>query len=718
MAPVDREALETYVFTVNSIRKQHRVAVLSVLFWVTSVAAGEVTIYRDTWGVPHIYGDTQEAAIYGHGYAQAEDRLDDLLGAYLLGVGRAAGVYGPGLLERDLVARIARHEEIARARYGELSAESRRVVESFVAGVRAYMRDHPDRVPAWAELPEPHHVVALYRAFIWAWPWGQAHGDLERAGSHVSDGRGSNQWVVGAGRSAEGAPIAMFDPHLSWAPQNRFYEAHVHGGDLDFYGFSIVGTPLMALGHTDLLSLALTTGGPDCADVYEERIDPDDPMRYEYDGEWRAVQATDVVIQVKTKDGTRPETRRVERTHHGPILERRDGRAWTIRTGYDDEIGLVEQWLGMIKADNLGEFLHAMQANQSLPQNVMYADVNDNIYYVRAGRVPVRPPGFEWDRPVPGWTSATEWRGIHRLAQLVQILNPPAGFMQNTNVSPGVMMPDSPLTAERYPAVVYNTRTDRSNSRGRRVLGLLGSQDKLTLEDALRFAVDTFVDRSDRWQAALGQAYETHESLFPELAPAVRLLGDWNGHVDADSRAATLFRQWMRACRADESGVPRGTIEHGGVLTAADQTALLEALTRATESLRSSHGRIDVPWGAVHRIRRGDDSWPVAGCRADGISTLRSVRFSSPDEQGISYASGGQMCTTVVLLEKDGVRSYSATPFGQSNDPRSAHYADQAEKLFSRGRLKPTWYPKSELLKHVESKRTLIVPDAISRAGP
>ncbi len=234
----------------------------------------------------------------------------------------------------------------------------------------------------------------------------------------------------------------------------------------------------------------------------------------------------------------------------------------------------------------------------------------------------------------------------------------------------------------------------------------------LALSSPVALAVDTYVDRSDRWQAVLKEAYETRKPEFEELAPAVRLLLDWNGHMDIDSRAAALYRQWMRVCRERDSGVPRGTIEHGGdPLTEAEHTALLQALSRAAGTMRERHGRIDVPWGEIHRIRRGGGSWPVAGCRADGISTLRSVRFGSSDENGISWARGGQMCTTVVRLEKGAVRSLSATPFGQSNDPDSPHHADQAEKLFSRGALKPTWYSKSELLKHVESKRVLSVPE-------
>ena len=148
-------------------------------------------------------------------------------------------------------------------------------------------------------------------------------------------------------------------------------------------------------------------------------------------------------------------------------------------------------------------------------------------------------------------------------------------------------------------------------------------------------------------------------------------------------------------------------IEYGEDLSPDGQVALLEALERAVHSMLKTHGRIDIPWGDLHRIQRGSRSWPVGGLRADGVSTLRSVRFSSPDSNGVSQASGGQICTTVVLLQEGNVSSYSLTQFGQSDDPESPHFADQAEKLFSPARLKPTWYGKTDLLRNLESKQTL-----------
>ena len=692
----------------------YRLCVFFVLLFAVrpahSAAQAEVTIYRDAWGVPHIYGTSPEAAMYGYGFAQAQDRLDDILTLYTIAQGHAARAFGKKWIQRDLETRIARHAEIARSGYPDLSAETRQLIEHYTRGLLDYIREHPEEKPEWAPLPKPYHVLALYRAFIWDWPWGQALGDLKRTGSHLRDDRGSNQWVVGPRRSAEGGPIALIDPHLSWNPENRFYEAHVHGGDLHFFGFSIVGTPLIVLGHTNIFSVAATTGGPDCADVYEEKINPQNPLQYEYDGKWRAIQVREIKIEVNTPEGIKTERRNIERTHHGPIVKHKANRAYVIKTAYDTESGFVEQLLHMIKSANLGDFLNALSKNQMLPQNIMYADIYGNTYYIRAGRVPIRPKGFHWDRPVPGWKSQTEWQGMHPVQDLVQILNPGPGYMQNCNISPGTMMPQSPLIPDHFPEYIYNDRANRSNERGRRALQLLGTRSNMTLQEALEIAVDTYVISASMWQTALAEAYKAHSTPFSHLQPAVQHLQDWDGRMDASSVGASIFRFWMRACQNKTSNVPISRIQEGKPLAGGAQFALMKALDDAVEEMMARIGRIDVPWGDIHRAHRGSISWPVSGYSADGIRTFRAVKGSPPNAKGISSVLWGQFCTTVVLLKKEGISSYSVTPYGQSNRPDSPHFADQGQLLYSKGRLKPTWYNKEEMLKRVETRLTLKVP--------
>ncbi len=694
----------------------HAIIITFCLFFAVATAhaasPSEVTIYRDAWGVPHIFGDTEESAAYGHGYAQAEDRLDDILTLYTIVQGKAASAFGPDYLQKDYETLLARHDEIARTQYPQLSLRVRRIIEYYVRGMLDYLKEHPEAKPDWAPLPKPYHVVALYRAFIWDWPWDQALGDLKRIGSHSSDGRGSNQWVVNTSRSAEGAAIALIDPHLTWNPANRFYESHVHGGDLNFYGFSIVGTPLMVLGHTNIFSIAATTGGPDCADIYEEQINPDNPLQYRYNDAWQDIRVQEVEVEVKTPSGIVKEPSIIERTHHGPIVKRIKDRAFVVKTAYDEETGFVDQLLNTLLSQNIGEFLKAISANQLLPQNIMYADIYGNTYYLRAGRVPIRHPDFHWDRPVPGWVSQTEWTGFHPLSDLVQILNPGNGFMQNCNISPGTMIPQSPLQPEHYPSYIYNDEPDRTNARGRRALELLETHDRLTLDQALKIAVDTYVVDSDRWQHVLSSAFEVHQTPFGHLEQAVAQIVEWDGRMEPESIGASLFSYWMSACRSDQTDVPMSLVESGKPLAGGVQRTLLKALESAVHTMQNYYGRIDVPWGDIHRAFRGDQSWPVGGYSSNGINTLRAVTSSPPDEKGISKVRGGQFCTTVVLLKPDGIVSYSAVPYGQNNLSDSPHFSDQGRLLYSKGRLKPTWYGQANLLEKFESKRTLKTPSS------
>lgn len=675
------------------------------LVFSADASGGEVTIYRDTYGVPHIYGDSEEAAAFGQGYAQAEDRLETLLKAYLKAQGKMAKAFGEEWLEEDYIQRVCRHGEVSREKYDELNPDVRKFVEYFVAGVKRYMSEHPEKVPAWAEEPEPYHVVALARYSIYGWPLGEAMDDLKRgreAREKADDGRGSNEWVIGRRHSAEDCVIALFDPHLGWKDERLFHEAHLHGGDLNVFGFNFVGAPGMGLGHNDYLYWACTTGGPDTADVYEEEINPDNPLQYRYDGEWRDISVEVVEIEVKTEDGIKTMKREIHRTHHGPIIERDENEAYVFKLAYEEEIALVEQIYRMNKSKNLAEFIGAVRMLQFMAQNLMYADIYGNMYYLRNGRVPIRPEGYDWDQPVPGNTSATEWLGIHNLEDLVQILNPPAGFMQNCNISPGTMMPNSPLTPDRYREYIYNTSWDTSNTRGRRFLEIMEEMDQITAEDALRIANDVQIEGVGVWQKALVDIYRAHSKEFGDLAEAVEIIGEWDHRADIDSIGMTLFFAWW------ESGA-RELSRRGKPVTIETQRDALMALREAVSYMRKTYKSIRIPWGDVHRMKRGDKTFPVAGIAKHGLVTLRAVDGGDPDEDGVIYMNRGQFCTTVVFL-KPPVHSYSAVPYGQSEYADSPHYADQAEKLFSKSLLRPTWYQKKELMKHLESEKTLSVP--------
>src|SRR5437868_3006417 len=264
----------------------------------------EVTLYRDDYGIPHIFAANIEAAAFAVGYAQAEDRLEDLLKDYRLASGTMAEAFGPSYYSHDLIQHMVRHAEVAREKYQEISPEVRAIIEAFQAGIKAFMHEHPEQVPAWAQEIHPWDVVALSRQMLYAWVVSQVATKLAMSGIRLQlpPYRGSNAMLIAAKRSAMGAPIAIIDPHLSWYDEYRFYPLRIYAGDFKAAGVAALGLPLPFLGHNLYCSVAMTTGGPDCADAFEEELNPENPRQYLYDGKWRDMQVRTERIAVRSGD--------------------------------------------------------------------------------------------------------------------------------------------------------------------------------------------------------------------------------------------------------------------------------------------------------------------------------------------------------------------------------------------------------------------------------
>jgi len=689
-------------------------------------ASATALILRDEFGVPHIFAPDVETAAYAIGYAQAEDRLEELLKNYRRATGTMAEVFGSEFLPHDYWQRLWQHAEVSRRFYHRLSPRVRAVIEAFLEGVRAYMAAHPEKVPHWAPELHPWHVVALARFLLFGWPVGEALGDLRRAGITPDppagippelwrawerrsgfgvEDRGSNAMLIAPERTAMRAPIAIIDPHLEWYGEFRFYQVRIYAGAFAAAGVTLVGTPLPVLGHTAFCSLAMTTGGPDTSDVYEEDINPEDPRQYRYDGAWRPMRVRSERIGLRDGDRIRWVTVELEYTHHGPIVARRGRKAYALALPYAEEVGLLDQILEMWSARTLEEMKRALARLQLMAQNVLIGCTSGDIYYARVGRVPIRPPGVDPSRPIPGHTSATEWRGIHPLSDLVQLHNPPSGYMQNCNVTPFAMTRDSPLVPERYLPYIYNaSRTAPRHQRGERVAEILDAATRVTEEQALAIAFDTGVWHADLWQARLREAWErAPESARSSDATALyEMIQHWNRRSDPDSEGALAFYAFKKSLGPALAPFvdPPPTL---------NDTLLLEALERAARWLRTTFGTLRVPYGRYFRVGRegGERTWPVGGGTLTdvGMATPRAITFVPTGTMMLGRA--GQSATHIVILTKP-PRSYSVVPLGHSDDPRSPHWDDQAERLFSQGRAAPTYFlRRDELQRHVTVRQVV-----------
>ncbi|MEE8551351.1 MAG: penicillin acylase family protein, partial [Gemmatimonadota bacterium] len=424
--------------------------------------------------------------------------------------------------------------------------------------------------------------------------------------------------------------------------------------------------------------------------------------------------------------GGSPVQRTFEYTEHNgvlsPVVARKEGKAYVVSTPYMHQAGLSdEQSYRMTLAKDIGEFREAMKLLGTEPQNIMAGDAHGNTFYVRMGRTPIRPSGFDWTKPVPGNTSKTAWKGIHPFEDLVQIENPPQGYMQNNNLAPDRMMEESPLTADRYPSYIFNDTPGRTRYRGIRAVELLSNAFSATVEDAIDIALDEKWVGTEAWKRALRRALNQNTDTVRAKPLAfhrfVQRILNFDGFARASSVAALNYYYWLTTLPS-VSGLSEAqledltnAIETGKELAPEQNRWLLERIERAIEAMIAAHGTTNVRCGDVFRVGRGGDSWP-AGCGyfsagKHSAHALRILGFRPPDSIGQRWLFRGHRNSTLTIFT-DPIQSFTLAAFGQSDHPDSPHYSDQA-RLVSESRFKPTYFYKEDLLKHVVSTKTLDV---------
>lgn len=706
-----------------------------------SARAETVTIYRDDFGIPHIYAETAEAGLYASGWAMAEDRIGETLKNFLRGMGEYSAAFGPGENSGDYRAdqesRMWDHYGVAKKNYERLHPELRKHLAAFVEGINTYMKQNPSAVPEWwgEREVDVYMPIAFSRQFIWSWPAGQAAGDLRKIGlspSYDVEFPYSNEMAVAPSRTAFGAAMLAIDPHLGWFGRQRYWELRLHAGDIHISGFATAGFPYVNLGHNENIAWAHTTGGPDTADVYELTLNSDNPLRYRYDGEWRELTTREVDIHVKGEEGPRKNI--YYYSHHGPIIARKDNKAYAAALAYADEIGYLESKYYFMIAEDYQGAMKALESGQIMPQNVMVADTKGNIYYQRTGLVPIRPEGYDYSAPVDGSTSKTEWKGIHDSDDLISVLNPPQGYMQNCNITPDVMMKDSPMTPDKYPTYLFNQPERLTHQRATRATELLHNNDKITIKQAQAIALDQYCYQYDRWVAELVAANEAVPGeRSRDYRRGLRGIRNWDGYQTRDSRGALKYYYWRHALidiagREKMNEMIRKVNDYLAFfdgkekeaytpsLAREEQELLVKSLEQGMAKMREHHGNVNARFGDVFRVGRldGDDnvSWPVGGgsLRLEGMATVRSAGFGDERPDHTRWGTNGQTSTQVVILTKP-IKSFTQPPIGNSDDPQSPHYRDQAEKLFGPAKMKPSWFNKNELLDgHVKSKSELTYP--------
>ncbi len=713
----------TRIFTITSLA--------SLIFLLTTTLslaakpprlAEQVTIRRDTFGIPHILAKTEEAAAFGFGYAQAEDHCLEIARSFVGARGENAKYFGQGI-EGDFLLQRFDNYGACQKNFTQLDPLLQKIFRAYAAGINHYVAQHRQELPAWiptfneidvlANIHESsiNAVNAVIRRL-------QAKYENKPAPPQISsaefaadaEAAGSNAFSIGPSRSVSGKAMLLGNPHLNWA--SLYWEAHVTvPGKINFFGSTLPGLPVLRAGFNERLGFVQTNNAPDMADVFALKVDPNNTEQYVFDGKPLPITKRDVAVESKTADGTlRIEKRTYEYSHLGPIIYRNNGQAFAYRATQLDSYRHFEGFYRLSKARNLREWMAVMKMNLLNYSNFTYADAAGNILYFWNAQLPKRvDDGISYELDVPAETSKYVWQSLHPVTDFPQLLNPRGGYTQNCNNPPWYPSLRDPLDLAKYPS--YFERGELG-LRPQMALEMLESQAKFSLEDVKRLKFNTKMLLADRVKPDLIKAIKAIATPSEDLQKGLAVLEAWDNQAAAESKGTMLFlRFWDTYAAAVKQPFAMAWDKQNPGKTPyglSDPAQAVQALEEAVIWTRKTFGSEAIAWGEVNRYRFKGIDLPADGAPGN-YGMFRVLRFTpQPDGKRVAgwvgndkpLAGFGDGWVLAVEFARP-VKAYSILAYGQTTNPNSKHSRDQIE-LYAKHQYKKIWFTEAEIKANLE----------------
>jgi len=688
--------------------------------------AEAITIVRDDWGVPHVYGKTDADAVFGLMYAQAEDDFNRVETNFLNSMGRLAEAEGEAEIWRDLRMKLFIDPDDLKAKYQSSPDWLKRLMDAWADGLNYYLHTHPGTKPRVIAKFEPWMALSFSE--------GSIGGDIERvslsqleafyggagkrqvaelevpAVTMPPEPTGSNGFAVGPSRTASGKAMLWINPHTSFFFREEAQMVSEEG--LNAYGAITWGQFFIYQGFNERAGWMHTSSGTDNIDEYLEAIvKKDNGVFYRYGGEERPMTMKRVVVPYKTASGIAEREFTTYRTHHGPVVREMDGKWVSVRL-MEEPVKALTQSYSRTKATNLASFRETMDLHTNSSNNTVFADAEGNIAYFHANFVPKRDPKIDWTKPVDGSTPATEWQGVHSIDESPNMFNPPNGWIQNTNNWPySVSGPNSPKEKD-YPSYMDRSGENPRGVHAVRVLRDAKNFTKDTLRDA---AFDSYQPEFENLIPGLVKAYDQLPGSSPlktKLKAQVELLRKWDLRWAADSVANTVAIFWGEELwrRSTPEAAKAGVSVYDFMRSKATPAQRLEALAAASDQLATDFGKWDTPWGDVNRFQRltPDIVQPFNDASPSIPVPFSSARWGSLASFGARaykgtkkwYGTSGNSFVAAVEFG-DKVSAKAVTAGGLNSDPKSKHFNDQAERYAS-GNLRDVYFYREQLKGHTE----------------
>lgn len=677
--------------------------------------AANVEIIRDDFGVPHIYGKTDADAVFGLLYAQCEDDFPRVEQNYIWATGRLAEVAGESALYSDLRANLYMTEAEAIAAYEASPEWLRELCVAFADGINYYLDSHPE--------VEPRLLTRFEPWFPMMFSEGSIGGDIERVSTRaigefyggserpqlsvIDDGlirpqddepRGSNGFAIAGARTASGNAMLLINPHTSFYFRGEVHVVSEEG--LNAYGAVTWGQFFVYQGFNEQTGWMHTSTGTDILDEFAETIVAEEgQLRYRYGDELRPVDSLSVTLDYRTAAGPATRDFTIYRTHHGPITHREEGKWIATALMWDPETALIQSYT-RTKTSGHEEFREMMNLRRNSSNNTVFADAQGNIAYYHGNFIPKRDTSFDYTQPVDGSNPATDWQGLHTVDENILIVNPPNGWIQNCNSTPFTAAGTYSPKASDYPR--YMTSYPE-NFRGIHAIPLLREANDLTLDGLLDLAYDTYLPPMETATKGLLNAWQAAGNNDPELAAVMDTLAAWNYRVSINSVAMTVvnfyLNSYARSGQLPRRRINAETVEY--LSKDSDPAERLSILNAALGRLKEDFGQWRVPWGEFNRFQRldgairqqFDDDQPSipVGMASGRLGALASYGARRGENTVRQYGSSGNSFVAVVEFG-DKVRAKTILAGGQSGDPGSPHFTDQAQRYADRAFKEAAYY--------------------------
>lgn len=673
----------------------------------TKINPDSITIVRDQWGVPHIFGNTDPEVAYGLAWANAEDNFEMMQHNLLQGISRFGMAKGKEGAIRDFFCQALRISEIVESRYEtDITPEFKAYLQGYADGVNAYAKAHPDEVIYKKGFPTtPKDILKgvtftnCLISFVQNPVQDIIKGKFDKLVLDYNNPTcpmGSNGIAFSSAKTVDGYPYLACNPHQPFEGQHSFYEAHLCSKQgLNVLGAMFPGGSSIFIGSNNYLGWTHTYNGLDLVDTYKLKMHPKKKRQYEFDGEWRKLEKKTAWMKVKLKKWlTVYVPKKTYWSVYGATFQSSEDKKqfYSIRTLANQNIVATQQWYYMDKATNFTQFYEALKPIGIVRFNIVYADRYDTILYLSNGAIPKRCDDVDWKGVIPGTSSKTLWKSQYSLTELPQIISPKCGYVYNTNNSEFSATCDSEnLDSTKYSRTMglwYG-----NNNRAARAYELINKQDKFTYEEFKVLRSDqSFPAHTNFAKSTIGKIVTLDTTKFPDLAGVIKHVRNWNYNTAATNRQFTiigpairhLFRKKGFGARELETGIN------------VSDTVFAESLRFIKKKLEDKFGTFDVAWGDYQRHQLGKVDLPVGGS-LDVLAAMHSDNL--PD--GRERAVGGDTYIQMVRFTPQGALIESVVPYGASARPDSKHYTDQME-MYVNQKLKPMSLDRDTIFKQAE----------------